>query len=614
MVKILPLFILLTVQSAGAYVMGRSDSGKIIKWNTTSKKIKLFVDSAPVNTSSFDLDKTSFEISNMNLTTTEYVSLKTKEVVEESINEWNQVSPYNFEIAYTDSTPFQFSDVNYLSYSSNFNYFTSSTIAVTTAQLNPFTGYITSVGVLINQSFIRPSVDLTFEKDNSSGGKAYLGDVLTHELGHALGLSHSEAAGASMVYSIFKGQHEINDDDIAGIYETYNISTNGAIKGKVVTGNEIPVFGANVNVISVISNKHIQSQLTDESGIFYFDNLDLDDSYYIQVVPVKSTAHLNDYYKNISHNLCDRNLFKPTFFQECGPRSKGRPQTFKLDTSNDYIDAGVVSISCDENLNPDYYATKFETVNDEFNLLENSSTSHVILNGYFSSEEVQLGEGGKGDKFQIDFSGIDPQDFSLGSLVNRVSLSSTAIGSSLSFVVYTKRDDEAGYSRYSSTTDPTTGKTLTDLNVDLQLSGSSANNKFEIIVYPEALSSTQVVEIFSSPDVVQYEDGQYIISNIVGSNTADGFESLGDVSNYPYSDNLSCLDGDNVRGTGSYESLSSSANASQLEGDDAQVSCGSVDLSGGSGGSGGMSFFIGFLMIFGFLQLSNNKHISLSKF
>jgi hypothetical protein len=76
--------------------------------------------------------------------------------------------------------------------------------------------------------------------------------VLTHELGHALGLDHSSIPAATMWP--YGDQGETRDrtpdaDDVAAVQATYGTlsdATHGTITGRVLAAGDVPVFGATV--------------------------------------------------------------------------------------------------------------------------------------------------------------------------------------------------------------------------------------------------------------------------------------------------------------------------------------------------------------------------------
>src|SRR5690606_24619766 len=96
--------------------------------------------------------------------------------------------------------------------------------------------------------------------------QAFLGDVVTHELGHFLGLAHSETPGSTMVYSVFKEMHTVASDDIHGIKELYGPASGGKITGKIVGGKSVGVFGVNVFLISHDTGKIAAHVMSDSSG------------------------------------------------------------------------------------------------------------------------------------------------------------------------------------------------------------------------------------------------------------------------------------------------------------------------------------------------------------
>src|SRR5690606_35183926 len=88
---------------------------------------------------------------------------------------------------------------------------------------NSQTGIINKADILINDSFANFN-RITASPNLSANGYAYLGDIVTHEIGHLLGLAHTEMPGSSMVYSIVKGQYTPSEDEFLAVEDIYGNS------------------------------------------------------------------------------------------------------------------------------------------------------------------------------------------------------------------------------------------------------------------------------------------------------------------------------------------------------------------------------------------------------
>jgi hypothetical protein len=87
------------------------------------------------------------------------------------------------------------------------------TLALTTVFFNPDTGEIYDANIELNSY----DADFVVGSDDADSQHDDLNAVLTHEIGHFLGLSHSSATNATMYQSYQLGMTTLEDDDVAAI-------------------------------------------------------------------------------------------------------------------------------------------------------------------------------------------------------------------------------------------------------------------------------------------------------------------------------------------------------------------------------------------------------------
>jgi len=68
--------------------------------------------------------------------------------------------------------------------------------------------------------------DERFTKEGNIWGAKSLIHVAVHEIGHVLGLRHSNVEGSVMWPTTSKGTSKLHRDDIAGIRDLYGLQTN----------------------------------------------------------------------------------------------------------------------------------------------------------------------------------------------------------------------------------------------------------------------------------------------------------------------------------------------------------------------------------------------------
>ena len=106
--------------------------------------------------------------------------------------------------------------------------------------------------------------------------QVYLPNIITHELGHTLGLSHSANINSSMLYVEFLEQAKLGCDDWAGARHLYPSETQGLgqLTGKIVNSGSEGVAGVVVTAISKQRGIPISSVQTQQDGSFYFAALE----------------------------------------------------------------------------------------------------------------------------------------------------------------------------------------------------------------------------------------------------------------------------------------------------------------------------------------------------
>lgn len=520
-------------------------------------------------------------------------------IFNESINNWNNYSPLYIQQDYTTQITVG-AGINSVEFSNDPTMFGSGVLAVTSLDHSAATGEIYSADIYINDT---PQNFMTFSSVKSSTGSSYtyLGDVFTHELGHFLGLGHSDVFGSAMTYSVFKGQHSLHTDDIAGVDEAYNITRkNGIISGKVVGGNLVDVFGAQVQAISATTGKVVSGVLTSEDGTFSIKNLDTKDSYMIYILPPRSISHLPSYYASIQSRYCGDREYVPSFFTKCGGRNKGKPQVINLQREEE-INIGYVSIKCDTGVRPDYLFSKNQDPREEVLIHQAGrfigENSTGVFQGYFSQAEIKSSSANIVDKLRIDLTNmVIPND---GTYYLDLKIINSELGSN--FKMSGKLESPTG-TTYKSAYYDSNGKLNTLMHFQSILSSTTGLNSFLLTLNPAEASNNEKNGMFGNWTVMSNSNSTYIVVINIYKNIGNGLELADSVDSYPYDDNQFCTEGDITFTSKANIVGSSFDDATQTKDDqNAQpVSCGTIDIDNGPG-SGGNAIFslgMGLLLVF----------------
>jgi hypothetical protein len=135
--------------------------------------------------------------------------------------------------------------------------------------------------------------------DTKAPSKFDFQSVLTHEIGHLLGLDHSPINSATMFWvagSHSVTQRSLSADDIAGvssIYPSAAFMSKGSVQGVVRTTTNVPVYGAVVVALNA-GGQPVGSAVTDPNGQYSIMGLD-GGSYTVYAQPLDGFTTSDDF-------------------------------------------------------------------------------------------------------------------------------------------------------------------------------------------------------------------------------------------------------------------------------------------------------------------------------
>lgn len=578
-------FLLSCSISAYGYVQNRSQSDAGVQWTSSVSLINIYV-----NTTN-SLGLTSTDVNNS---------------VTTAVAQWNGKSRITLKSNPTSNTNQE--GQNEIYFSSDPGIFANGTgvVGVTQVLFKNNTGEIIEADILLNDSF----VEFTTNKNSA----AFLGNVITHEMGHFLGLGHSQVVGASMFYALSRGQSEISDDDKAGVYSIYPTgdSSKGSLAGKIVGGKSLAsVFGAHVQAVSLKTGKVAAANISDIDGSFVIAGLSKDDQYFIYTSPIVSTAGLPARYSNAKFDFCNSSKkYRGSFFQACGAGGEGFPQSIKLNASQ--VQVGSITIRCTLDVPVDYIQNK-SSVNFDFDL-----QSHTVsglgntFTGYFSQQEMDSSTISNPviDKFRADFSNVNWLDYApLGvDLYLELKVLNQAFFSPYKANVSIDRLSTGEVTAPSYVLENDGWMNIDTFERKLINRSNSSDNDFEISIYPESMKPfefPQSLPVSSTksdyfPSSNNFEDSLYfyLVSASIVKDNGNGTFSPVSYKSQQLTDNQSCPDAINTYALSTYSATGTGASTSKSSATkkkDGFLGCGTVDMSGGPG-SGPGGFFIGLIL------------------
>lgn len=200
----------------------------------------------------------------------------------------------------------------------------SNVLGLTQVWYSTSTGKILETDIALNDvnyQFTTNPRDTTGYGSGAGGGRrVFLENVLTHELGHAYGLSHSGGLQSTMLFMESPEQAYLSCDEQAGIRAIYGgPAPSGSIQGRVVSARTgAPVFGAHVVAISRLRGTAMATALTNTDGNYSISGLEAG-TYYLMAEPYYAGASaLPNYYAGINANVCPGGAFSRTFLADGG--------------------------------------------------------------------------------------------------------------------------------------------------------------------------------------------------------------------------------------------------------------------------------------------------------
>jgi len=470
-----------------------------------------------------------------------------------------------------------------------------------TQTLYDASGKILGGDIIINDSF-------TMEVDDATSN-SYLGNIVTHEIGHLLGLSHTEVKNATMAYTALRGQTSIASDDEAGIYSLYPTGSKGTISGQVIgSENLIGVLGAHVQAVSRQTGKVKAGVYSDADGSFSITGLDLDESYYLYVSPASMLAQVPDYYSESKKNFCSSGAFyRGSFFESCRASDVGFPQEINLTSSHSSFNVGLVTIRCDLGTSQDYLSRKPFVVNDYLLFYQEGKS----FSGFFTSAEIAQGATATvADVFQIDLR----SHLVVGTEYLDLKTISQAFYSRLIFKIQVKVLDGSNTIYNFSPTLDSENNMNADYNIRIPLNLNQSSNIFEVTVTPvnpsfDFFNREQwnwgagiygLSELFPNYSVMNENLKFYLFMYGIAHQNGDGNFTLLSSTNEFISDNTTCPDGPRtykIAATKDEDAFSAGRRSKKLD-QATPIACGSTDSTGGNGKSGPFMLSLGIILTF----------------
>lgn len=574
-----------------AYSLNILENSQVVRWPSSGQTLHLAVN--PDN---------SFGAS----------SSQVMQIVQSSADQWQSSARELKMNIYPTSSKQMVPERNSMYFSNNPLFFNGEGVAgVTIIQSRSQDGRIVKGDILLNDS-------LFFSADPMMNNHFfYLGNVVSHELGHFIGAGHSQTNGATMFYKLLAYQHQLSHDDQAVAQKLWGKKNHYAsLKGQVQGGKGIAVFGAYVEAISRLSGEVIAGALSDEKGHFEIVGLKQGDDYQLVVSNIKNRASYSSFYHNVRTDFChSRRSYTTSFVSSCANRKKGLINTITLNRATK--DVGVISIGCNIDSPMGYRINKEDIWRVDKRYFEQDYG--LSFPGYFTKREVdqQLSDMIEIDLSEIDFSHV------MESLFLRIFIGTEDFFSPLKTHLRVTRIDGVTQEIQGPSLEGLfykNGKKTTNLLVDLPIDKHDmSRNIFTVEIIPERLHDFVNQHLTLSmddllPSAGLYANDRYFYLAQFNIIKSSGAERLLYKSSNNWTDNAACLDAPETYQTAGSLFFKQQDLGAEKEGSTAReeipLICGNIQTP--SGGSGGQAPLVILMLISVFIILDQMKKNSRS--
>ncbi len=271
----------------------------------------------------------------------------------------------------------------------------SGIVAITPISYNTSTGAILDADILFNGS------QFTFSTDGSPGSFD-VQDVITHEIGHFIGLDHSPQVAGTMWPYVSPGQwlhRSLTADEESGAIAVASAGTSSKLTGTIRRlSDSSKVAGALVSAVSVADGRLLAMATTNANGLFTMKGLPAGD-YWVHVTPLEGGMTS----LNMTGNANIETDFAPAFY---GGYSV--PTAFTLATGGN-VNCGILDVSSD--------VTMKDNANTPVLLKHGQSSVVTIFGSGFSAGQMSM---------EVKTTGLSVSNVSSGSSFVRGTVTASA--------------------------------------------------------------------------------------------------------------------------------------------------------------------------------------------